>query len=467
MLECDICIVGGGPGGLTAAATLAMRGRRVIVINSGPLMGYGIEGAFKSKSEFEITRQYLQARLRPEIFGQPTPLAWANVRAGIERSARGLNDSLESRLQRLGVELIQGHATFENQSTLRVDDHRVHAQHIIIATGTVPRPLPGIEFDGHQVVSSDEVMALEALPKSLVVLGGGIIGCEFAGMFAVLGSAVTLVDTQERILASEDQDISDFLSQAMARNGVEVMPSCRLDTLSVENDVVRTHLSTGATVESEVILLAIGRTPCTLNLGLADIGVGLDERGYISTNNTMQTNVPNIYAVGDVGMRNTPVDMALVHVAQAEGRCAAYHILGEALEQSMDHVPYIIFTLPMIAGAGLSEIVATERYGKIRVGKYPFSRNHRAHAMGTPFGFVKLIVAPEGDDRILGVRAIGQDSDSLVSAASILIERQLPFTYLLNAILPHPSLMESLQGAAQIVSGDALAFEENEVPHRP
>ncbi len=445
-----------------AAVTLALRGRNVVVVNAGPLMGYGIEGAFKSKSEFEITRHYLQSRFRPEVFGNSSPPAWHGVRAGIERSARGLNVSLQDRIRRLGVTLISGHATFENRNTILVNDERVRAAKVIIATGTLPRLLPGIDVDGRHVVTSDEIMEIDSLPESLVVLGGGVIGCEFAGMFAALGSQVKLIDTQDRILASEDQDISDFLSKAMARNGVEVMSSCRFKSLEVENGVVHTRLANDATLESEVILLAVGRTPCTQDLGLEHVGVDVDDRGYVPTNQQMQTNVSNIYAVGDVGLRNTPVDMALVHVAQAEGRCSAYHILGEDFNQSMDHIPYIIFSLPMVAGAGLAESLAREKYGKVRVGKYPFGRNHRAHAMGSPFGFVKLIVGPDGDDRMLGIRAIGRDVDYLISAASIMIEQQLPYTYLLNAIMPHPSLMECLQGAANIISGDALAFEEHE-----
>ncbi len=462
MIECDVCVIGGGPGGLIAAVTLAIRGRKVIVANDGPLMGYGIEGAFKSKSEFEITRHYLQSRFRPEVFGNSSPPAWHRVRAGIERSAEGLNANLEDRLRRLGVELISGHAIFENRNTVLVNDESVRAAQIIIATGTLPRLLPGIDVDGHHVVTSDEIMRIDSLPESLVVLGGGVIGCEFAGMFAALGSRVKLIDTQDRILASEDQDISDFLSKAMVRNGVEVMSSCRFKSLKIKNGVVHTRLANDVSLESETVLLAVGRTPYTRELNLEIVGVDVDDRGYVPTNKNMQTNVPNIYAVGDVGMRNTPVDMALVHVAQAEGRCSAYHILGEDFYQSMDHIPYIIFSLPMVAGAGLSESVASEKYGNVRVGKYPFGRNHRAHAMGSPFGFVKLIVRPEGDDRIVGIRAIGRDADSLISAASIMIEQQLPYTYLLNSIMPHPSLMECLQGAAAIVFGDALAFEEDE-----
>ena len=206
----------------------------------------------------------------------------------------------------------------------------------------------------------------------------------------------------------------------------------------------------------------MGRNASTQGLNLDAAGVEADERGYIPTSDDMRTNVPHIYAVGDVGERNTPADIALVHVAQAEGRCAAYSILEQQFTQNMDHVPYIIFTIPMIAGAGLSETVARDKYGEVRVGKYPYGRNHRAHAVFSPIGFVKLIVGAEGDDRILGIRAIGRDADALVAAASIMIERALPYTYILDSIMPHPSLMECLQGAAHIVAGDALSYEEGE-----
>ena len=216
---------------------------------------------------------------------------------------------------------------------------------------------------------------------------------------------------------------------------------------------------------SESVLLAVGRNPTTSALNLDAAGIEVDERGYVRTDLEMRTNIPHIYAVGDVGQRNTPTDIALVHVAQAEGRCAAYSILGEPFTQNMDHVPYIIFTVPMIAGAGLSETVARGRYGNIRVGKYPYGRNHRAHAAFAPVGFVKLIVGPEGDDRILGIRAIGRDADALAAAASIMIEQELPYTYIVDSMMPHPSLMECLQGAAHIIAGNALSYEEGEEFH--
>ena len=309
--------------------------------------------------------------------------------------------------------------------------------------------------------------------KVAIVTGAGATGSgEFVGigqatsiLLSRQGAKVLLVDTQARILSSEDEDLSGFLASEFSQRGIEVIPSCRFEKLQVGEKGVSTILSDGQRVQTESVLLAVGRNPSTSALNLDGAGVQVDERGYVQTDQDMRTNVPHIYAVGDVGLRNTPTDIALVHVAQAEGRLAAYSILGQPFTQNMDHVPYIIFTVPMIAGAGLSENVARGRHGKIRVGKYPYGRNHRAHALFAPVGFVKLIVGPEGDDSILGVRAIGRDADALVAAASTMIDQALPYTYILDSILPHPSLMECLQGAAHIVAGNALSYEEGEEFH--
>jgi dihydrolipoamide dehydrogenase len=462
MIEADACILGGGPGGLSAAATLALRKRRVVVINDGPLMGYGIEGAFKSKAEFEITRHHAYATLRPDVFGPTRPPTFEAVIRGTDRSADGLTASVGDRLRRLGVQVIQGRGAFADPHTIAVGDERVRAPALVIATGTRPFVPKGIEADTERVLTSDTVGRRKHLPRSLAVLGAGVIGCEYASIFAALGTKVSLVDTQDRVLSMEDPDLSAFLQRAFVQRDIEIVPSCRFEKVERTADGVRTTLSNGRALATQAVLLAIGRTPCTDGIGLDVAGVERERSGAIPTNDAMQTNVPHIYAVGDVGKRSTPVDMALVHVAQAEGSVAAHHILGDAVHQPMDHVPYIVFTIPMVAGAGLSETIARERHGAVRVGKYPYGRNHRAHAMQPPLGFVKLIVGPDGDDRILGVRAIGRDADGLVAAASIMIEQGLSYDYLIRSILPHPSLMECLQGAAHIIAGDALAYEEGE-----
>ena len=461
----DVIILGAGPGGLSAATALALRGLDVTVVNNGHLMGYGIEGAFKSKAEFEIARLYANTALRRDLFTmQPAPNFGA-VKGAIEHTAKHLSSGIKTRLQRLGIKLLKGAGQFVDPRTVVVGDDIVRAENIVIATGSVPRVFPGVTVDARRVLTSDEIVRLTALPESLLILGAGVIGCEFASIFNELGAKVLLVDTQARILSSEDEDLSGFLASEFSQRGIEVIPSCRFEKLEVGEKGVSTILSDGQRVQTESVLLAVGRNPSTSALNLDGAGVEVDERGYVQTDQDMRTNVPHIYAVGDVGLRNTPTDIALVHVAQAEGRRAAYSILGQPFTQNMDHVPYIIFTVPMIAGAGLSENVARGRHGKIRVGKYPYGRNHRAHALFAPVGFVKLIVGPEGDDSILGVRAIGRDADALVAASSTMIDQALPYTYILDSILPHPSLMECLQGAAHIVAGNALSYEEGEEFH--
>ena len=461
VLETDVCILGGGPGGLAAATTLALGGRKVTVINAGSLMGYGIEGAFKSKAEFEITRQYVYSSMRPDVFGKVPPPTYDAVMRGTERSAKGLDASVQDRLQRLNIQVIKGCGVLRDANTIAVGDQLVRAQHLILATGSKPRIPKGVEVDSERVMTSDTVNQRRNLPASIGILGAGVIGCEYASIFAALGAKVSLVDTQDRVLSMEDPDLSAFLSRTFVERKIEVIASSRFEKIERTADGVRTTMTGGNVLETEAVLLAVGRVACTDGVGLDEVGIKHD-RGWIPTNNVMQSNVPHIYAVGDVGCRDSAVDMALVHVAQAEGSCAAHHILGTTFDQSMEHVPYIIFTIPMIAGAGLSETVARQRFGDIRVGKYPYGRNHRAHTMYPPMGFVKLIVGPKGDDRILGVRVIGRDADTLVAAASIMIERQLSYEYLIHSIMPHPSLMECLQGAAHIIAGDALTYEEGE-----
>jgi len=459
--HCDVLIIGGGPGGISAASKLALQGKRVIIINDGPLMGYGIEGAFKSKAGYEIAREYLHVKYRDDVFGQIPVMDFSALQIGIKRSAASLTSMLETRLQRLDVRVVQGAASFVDAHRVAVGDREFSGNHIVIATGTRPRILPNMSVDGKRVITSDEAVNLSDSPESVLILGAGIIGCEFASMFNAAGTEVYLVDTRAQIMSNEDRDISEFIRNAFDARGIHVIPSSRYQSHELQEDGVRTALSTGD-IETEMILLAVGRIPCSDNLDLAATGVALDERNYIRIDADSRTNVPHIYAVGDIGTRNVPSDLSLVHVAEAEGRCAAAHILGIEYPQGLDHIPYIVFTVPMLAGAGVTESYVRQHYGDVRVGKYPYARNHRAHAIQPPIGFVKLIVGPPGDDRILGVRAVGPNADAIIGAAAIMIERDLPYTYILVSIFPHPSLLECLKGAAHIIAGDALQYEEGE-----
>ena len=459
--HCDVLIIGGGPGGISAASQVVLRGKTAIIINDGPLMGYGIEGAFRSKAGYEIAREYLHVRFRDDVFGEIPAMNFSQLKRGIDRSAASLTAMLETRLRRLDIRVVQGRASFVDAHHVAVGEHEFSSDHIIIATGTRPRILPNMSVDGNRVITSDEAINLSHSPKNILILGAGVIGCEFASMFNAVGTDVHLVDTRAQIMSNEDRDISEFIENAFEARGINVIPASRYQSHQLHDESVRTTLSTGD-IETEMILLAVGRVPSTDDLNLAATDVALDAHNYIRIDANARTNVPHIYAVGDIGTRNVPSDLSLVHVAEAEGRCAAAHILGTDYQQSMDHIPYIVFTVPMLAGAGVTESYVREHHGGARVGKYPYARNHRAHAIQPPIGFVKLIVGPPGDDRILGVRAVGPNADAIVGAAAIMIERNLPYNYILESIFPHPSLLECLKGAAHIIAGDALQYEEGE-----
>jgi dihydrolipoamide dehydrogenase len=313
--------------------------------------------------------------------------------------------------------------------------------------------LPGIQHKHELIMSSDEIVSLDRLPDSLMIIGAGIIGCEFASIFNSFGTRVTLLDSHQNILAHEDNDVIMFLTENFKANDIRLYRSAQLESMQVQSDQVVTRLQDGKEIITERALVAVGRTPCTGTLNLDDAGVQISSTGFLPVNNRCQTNVEHIYAVGDVGKRESDLDLSLVHVAEAEGNQAIHHILSGEKPLAMEHIPFIIFTIPLIAGAGESEKIARAKYGKVRVARLNNVRNHRAHAMRNFAGFVKLIVGPEGDDRILGVRACGPQADSLIGEVSLAIQHRLPYTCLMDAVHAHPSLSESLHNAARMLAG--------------
>jgi dihydrolipoamide dehydrogenase len=303
------------------------------------------------------------------------------------------------------------------------------------------------------IMTSDHIVDIQGNFSSLIVIGAGVLGCEFASIFSAFGVKVTLIDRALRLLNNEDPDISDLLADLFRQNAVDVRSTARVKHVETVEGKVRTTLDDGSTVNTDRALISIGRVPCSGGMNLESVGVETDPWSFVKVNNNLETNIGHIYAVGDVGRRNTPLDLALVQVAEAEGRMAVNHICGEAINIHPDHIPFIIFTMPMVAGAGLNESQARERYGNVRVAKFLNFRNHRYHAMQSHEGFIKLIVGPPEDDRILGVRAIGSQADNVIGEVSVLIDNRVPYTYLLDCVHAHPSLSESLQDAARVIAG--------------
>jgi dihydrolipoamide dehydrogenase len=453
MARCDLAVLGGGPGGMAAALSAATRGLEVALIDGGSFLGNGLHGAYKSKALWEAARDWVSAeRLGWACIADGRGALFDKIHARVETGMTDLTGMYLQYLRLKKVRFVRGFGAFGGPHAIDVDGQRIEANSIIIATGSRPRMIDGAQVDGTTIMTSDHIVDIRERFDSLLVIGAGVLGCEFSSIFSALGVKVTLLDRAPRLLGNEDPDISDLLTDVYRKNEVEVRRAVRVRAVQLANGKVKMELSDGSDIIADRALISIGRVPCSDNLNLQSVGVETDPWGFISVNDNLQTNVPHVYAVGDVGQRNTPLDLALVQVAEAEGRMAVKHICGETIDIHPEHIPFIIFTMPLIAGAGLNETQARERYGKIRVAKFSNIRNHRYRAMQSHEGFLKLIVGPKGDDRILGVRAIGTEADNVIGEAAVLIDKNVPYTYLLDCIHAHPSLAESLQNAARIIA---------------
>ena len=452
--HCDLAIIGAGPAGMAAALYASSQGMVVTLINGGDLLGYGLHGAYKSKGMYELADdRQVALKMGRGYLPSTSDVRFDEIRQQLATGTATLTEITLSYLAQMKVQVVNGAGRFVAPHTLAVNGRHIRAPFFLIATGSRPRVLPGMEVDGKLIMTSDHVVDVDQGFGSLTVVGAGVIGCEFASIFNAFGIHVTLLDTADRLLSHEDPDISAFITTVFTRNGIDVRFGARTRSVSTIGGRVRTLLEDGSNILSDRALLAIGRMACsdTLNLGVTGIEPG--RGGVIYVNDNMQTSVPHIYAAGDVGERKTPLDLALVHIAEAEGRLAVKHMLKQPATLRSSYIPFIIFSRPMLAGAGLTETLARKQFGPVRVAKFLNARNHRYHAMRSYDGYVKLVVGPPGDDRIVGVRAVGAQADSVIGEAAVMIDNEIPYTYLLDSIHAHPSLTESLQNAARIIAG--------------
>jgi len=453
MSETDLIVLGAGPGGLAAAMEAAMSGMRVVLINGSHLLGYGLHGTYKSKSLWELAKDLQVIHKLGKDFASYVRVDFERLYEQLSRGVEELSAIVLAQLSRMGITFVPGFARFIDPHRVQVDGQTFTGRTILIATGTRPRHLPEVAVDGYRILTSDHVVDLRRPIQSIVILGAGVLGCEFASIFAAFGMEVSLIDSQPRVLNSEDEDISAFLDRVFERARVRVFRQRHVRSVTTSGDGVRTMLEDGTELDSEAVLVAVGRVPNADRLGLEDIGVMTDSHGYVKVDRCMRTAVPHIYAVGDVARRPDADDICQVHVAEAEGRHAVRSMQGQDSHLDYGHVPFIIFTHPMIAGVGDNEKMARAKIPEPRMARVEIANNHRLHAMRSFEGFVKLIVGPEGDDRILGVRAVGPQADTLLGEVSVMIEHGIPYSALLQSFHAHPSLSESLHNAAKILAG--------------
>jgi len=448
-------------------------GRSVLLVERDKVGGTGIyNGALASKTVWEVsqrissTNAVMKARHR-----EPLRLSWDEVQRTLQEAMFERKylyachtQLLAARVGRDGLGVLRherGTATLTGPHTVRISrgeaSTEVHADHIIIATGSSPRSLPGIEVDERHILTSDGIFNIDAQPRSIVIIGAGVIGCEFATIFSNLGGTkVHLIDRAPRILPMEDDDVSELIAANLERRGVTIHHSAKLEHIAVVDGMVQYSLSypDGRTedIVVEKALVSVGRRPNVTGLGLENAGVAVDPAtGNIVTDGTT-TSQPHIQVVGDATATNM-----LVNLGELEGRHAVERIwAGREGHIAYDNVSTIMFLDPEVASVGLNEQDCRRRGIAYRVARIDYSCLARAIAMRRTQGFFKLLVTNDADMRVIGMRAVGEHASSAIEAVALMMRKGIGVQELADLIHPHPSITEGVQECARMLLGTSI-----------
>jgi dihydrolipoamide dehydrogenase len=459
--ETQVVVIGAGPGGYAAAFRAADLGREVTLIDSAPALGGEClhHGCIPSKAL--LTATYLRDQIDAartmgiHVAGVSVdPVLMQQWKDGIlAQLAKGL----EQLAARRGVEVIHGHAAFIGSRRLRISEAgagTLNFEQAIIATGSRPIALPGIEPDGELVLTSREALSLRDIPERLLVIGGGYIGLELGSVYARLGSQVQVIELTEQLLPGIDRDLVQVVQQALRKRGVEVQLRTKVTGVRREGERVLVSVAqaggSASALEADRVLVAVGRHPNTAELGLEHTRVTLDPRGFIQVDAQRRTSDARIYAVGDV--TGEPM---LAHKAAREGKVAAEVIAGEPSAFDNLTVPAVVFTEPEIAFCGFSEAQARAAGYTVKVGKFPFRALGRALTLNATDGFAKVIADAERGI-VLGVRLVGPHVSELISEAVLAVEMGAQLEDLAASIHPHPTLSEALAEAAEVALGRVI-----------
>jgi dihydrolipoamide dehydrogenase len=464
----DLCIIGGGPAGYAAAMRAIDFGKTVLLIEKDKVGGAGLfNGALSSKALWECSTRFASTQQDLKEKGISYTIDFSEARKIVEAAVFERKFQLNVHLNLLQkathsklITLEKGEATLLNAQEVRIQKKKhsktVRAQFILLATGSRPRELPYLPADQKIVYTSDGIETLSNFPKSLVIVGAGVIGCEYATVFSNFGQTkVYLIDKADRILPFEDEDLAHIVAQNLEKNGVVIHRNASLARMEVIEGIVEYELlyidGRREVLRVEKALLSIGRIPNTEHLGLKEAGVLVDERGYIKEEDT-QTSIPHIYAAVDI-----TANIALVNVAEREGRHAVVKMFGPPVKPLVyRNISTIMFLNPEVAAVGMNEQDAAKEGVHVRVAKIDYSCIPRAIAMRKTNGFFKLLVTDDDDMRILGMRAVGEHASSAIQAVALLIHMNKGIQELGNMMHPHPSITEGVQECARMLLGKAI-----------
>ena len=454
----DVGIIGGGPGGYVAAIKAAQLGGSVCLIEKGEWGGTCLNrGCIPTKTLFAVANLATQVQEAPDfgvhISGEAT-IDYPQVLAHKTSVVAQLTGGIAQLLKANGVDTFNGTGTLTDRNTLLISKsdgttEELHVKNVIIATGSEPAEPPIFEIDETQVLTTTGILNLTELPKSLLIVGGGVSGCEFASIFNALGCQVTVLELLPTILATEDVQVIRHIQLFMKRKGITIHTGAKLTHVKKSDTDVTAVLESGKEITAEKMLVSIGRRYNTENMGLEKVGVRT-EGGKIVVDPQMQTNVPGIYAVGDVASR-----YLLAHVASAEGKVAAQNCLGTHAQMDYQVIPWCVFTLPEIGHVGMTEKEATDEGYEVKVGRFPYAANGKALGLRETDGFVKTVSDADSGD-ILGVHIVGAQASNLIHEAAVAVRLGASAADIAHTVHAHPTLSEMVMESAEAAYDRAI-----------
>ena len=456
----DVIVIGAGPGGYVCAIRAAQLGMKVACVEKRATLGGTClnVGCIPSKALLQSSEHYEEAKHKLADHGVEVGQVTLDLGRMLARKGKVVSDNvkgIEFLFKKNKVTWLKGEATIPAPGQVTVEGTTYAAKHIVIATGSESIPLPGVEVDEKQVVTSTGGLELEKVPGHLVVIGGGYIGLELGSVWRRLGAEVTVVEYLDRLVPTMDLEVGKMFERVLGKQGIKTKLKTKVTAAAKAADGVTLTLEPAAggaaeTLKADVVLLAIGRRAYTDGLGLKAIGVALDERGRVVTDAHYATNVPGIHAVGDA-----IVGPMLAHKAEEEGVALAEILAGQHGHVNYGIIPGVVYTWPEVASIGETEEQLKTRGVAYNVGKFPFTANGRARAMGETDGFVKIL-ADKATDRVLGAHIIGPDAGTLIAEIAIAMEFGASAEDVARTCHAHPSLNEAVKEAALAVGGRAL-----------
>jgi dihydrolipoyl dehydrogenase len=464
----DVVVIGAGTGGYVAAIRCAQLGKKVAVVEKQKALGGTclIWGCIPTKALLEHAHALKVIRDAKEwgvTIPTGTPAIDMNqVQTRKDRVVTGLTRGVEFLFKKNKIDWIKGTARLAGKGNVEIvegDTQALEAKEIIIATGSSARSVPGVEIDHKRIITSDEAIGLKEVPKTLVIMGSGAVGVEFASIYRRFGSEVTIIELLPHLVPVEDEAISAELEKSFKKQGIKLLTGTRVTKALASATGVDIDAQTAdgkiQKLTADVLLVATGRGPVTTGLGAEDAGVRM-EKGYIKVDELYRTSVPNVSAIGDVITLGVGVHPQLAHVSSAEGIVVAERIAGQEVRPiNYDHVPGCTYCDPEIGSVGLTETEAKQKGYDVRVGSFPFGVLGRAKMAGEGEGFVK-IVADKKYDEILGIHMIGPRSTELVAEAVLALRLECTVEELIRTIHAHPTFSEAVGEAAHATHGAAI-----------